>query len=85
MKADDRTTNNGILPRVPGPFITRGASTLPRAGDIQEEGEARQATVEPPELGYVSITYVLRSYRQGRNRLWHWVATRADFAPVPKG
>ena len=74
---------NGILARVPGPFISSGAATLPRASDLQEEGLLREVTVETPELGSVRLTYVLSTYRHKRNRQWHWVATRADFEQTP--
>jgi hypothetical protein len=69
---------NGILGRVPGPFVSDGIGQLPKA----REGEQpqRDAVVEVPGLGLVRITYRLNWYKHRKNVFWHWRAVRADRA-----
>lgn len=72
--------DNGILTRVPGQYIASAAQQLPPAGEDQKAQPERQVLVEAPDLGWVRITYRLNTYRHGKSRHWHWVATHAAHA-----
>ncbi len=68
--------SNGILPRIPGDYISAGSKMLPHP----QEGAPAEASaeLEVPDLGRVRIHYQLHSHRHGKSRRWHWVAVRAE-------
>jgi hypothetical protein len=73
-------TDNGILAKIPGDFISAGMRQLPPPA-AGVDAQPRAVTVQVPDHGAVQIAYALASYRHGRSRRWHWVAVRADLAP----
>jgi hypothetical protein len=72
-------SSNGILARVPGERIAEGSQQLPAPGPDQQAEPLRKVIVpDVRDLGPVSITYELNTYRHGKSRHWHWVAVHAE-------
>lgn len=74
-------SDNGILAKVGGEFVGRGAMLLPPAATAAPE-PVRVTLEADAWVGCVVIIYERRLARHRRSSHWFWHAVRADSAPA---
>jgi len=72
----DFDTDNGILRRIPGQFLSRAMNQLPRP----DGGQPNLITtdVDVPNIGLVRVSCKLSSSKHHNSRNWFWNAFHAE-------
>lgn len=71
-------SDNGILSRIPGQYISRALRTLPNAETATDE--QMEATIDVPGIGAVRITAKRFRHKKGKAVMYFWTAERATAA-----
>lgn len=68
--------DNGILERVPGPYVAQAARTLPPAATA--EGRDYTVEIDAGHAGRVQLTFRKQKAKRVKHMHWFWSAKRAD-------